>query len=185
MRVAYADPPYPGMSGLYKDHPDYAGEVDHAELIGQLLDFDGWAFSTHVPGLELCQGILRGHGLIVNQDYRLCSWVKPFAAFKRNVKVAYAWEPVFVKAARRPEPNRIPGVVLRDFVAESITMKRGLAGAKPEAFCLWLFELLGLDPGDSFVDLFPGSGAVTDALVVWKRLLANEPEPDSLLAEAV
>ena len=29
MRIAYADPQYPGFSQLYEDHPDYAGEVDH------------------------------------------------------------------------------------------------------------------------------------------------------------
>lgn len=32
MRIAYADPPYPGQSKLYRNHPDYAGEVDHAAL---------------------------------------------------------------------------------------------------------------------------------------------------------
>lgn len=31
-----------------------------------------------------------------------CSWVKGFAAFKRNVPVAYAWEPVIIKPARKP-----------------------------------------------------------------------------------
>ena len=33
---------------------------------------------------------------------RVMAWVKGFAAFKRNVSVAYAWEPVIVKAARKP-----------------------------------------------------------------------------------
>ena len=43
MRIGYADPPYIGCAHLYKDHPDYAGEVDHAELIARLeRDFDGW-----------------------------------------------------------------------------------------------------------------------------------------------
>jgi hypothetical protein len=32
LRLAYADPPYPGKARLYQDHPDYGGEVDHAEL---------------------------------------------------------------------------------------------------------------------------------------------------------
>lgn len=27
--VAYADPPYPGKAWLYRDHPDYGGEVNH------------------------------------------------------------------------------------------------------------------------------------------------------------
>lgn len=35
LRVAYADPPYPGCAKLYKDHADYGGEVDHKALIEQ------------------------------------------------------------------------------------------------------------------------------------------------------
>jgi len=33
MKVAYADPPYPGCAHLYRDHPDYAGE-EYAALRG-------------------------------------------------------------------------------------------------------------------------------------------------------
>jgi site-specific DNA-methyltransferase (adenine-specific) len=54
LKVAYADPPYPGQSKRhYGDHVDYAGEVDHADLIATLeRDFpDGWALSTSVPAL--------------------------------------------------------------------------------------------------------------------------------------
>jgi hypothetical protein len=29
-RLAYADPPYLGKAWLYRDHPDYGGEVDHS-----------------------------------------------------------------------------------------------------------------------------------------------------------
>jgi hypothetical protein len=36
-------------------------------------------------------------------------------------------------------------------------------GAKPAAFCWWLFDLLGALPGDDLVDLFPGSGGVARA----------------------
>lgn len=43
MRIGYADPPYIGCAHLYRDHPDYAGEVDHAQLIARLeAEFDGW-----------------------------------------------------------------------------------------------------------------------------------------------
>ena len=43
MKIAYADPPYIGCAHLYRDHPDYAGEVDHARLIERLeRDYDGW-----------------------------------------------------------------------------------------------------------------------------------------------
>ena len=47
MKLAYADPPYPGRAHLYKDHPDYAGEVDHERLVNDLVaNYDGWALST-------------------------------------------------------------------------------------------------------------------------------------------
>ena len=173
MIVAYADPPYPGCADKYKDHPDYGGEVDHEELIGRLLGYDGWALSTHVSGLFLCQQILAELGLEVNKNYRVGVWVKPFAAYKRNVKWAYTWEPVLLKPARPPEPNRIEGIVSRDHIAENITMKRGLTGAKPERVCWWLFEALGLEPDDHFIDLFPGTGAVTAAWSTWRRQLAE------------
>lgn len=55
---------------------------------------------------------------------------------------------------------------VRDWVSVGITLQRGLSGVKPEAFCFWLFEVLGMERGDDLVDLFPGSGAVTQA---WER----------------
>ena len=51
LRLAYADPPYPGRASLYRDHPDYAGEVDHAALLAQLAGYDGWALSTSAEAL--------------------------------------------------------------------------------------------------------------------------------------
>lgn len=52
MRIAYADPPYPGCAHLYREHPDFAGEVDHAELLERLRDFDGWVLHTSAPALR-------------------------------------------------------------------------------------------------------------------------------------
>lgn len=160
MRIAYADPPYPGQSKKhYGDHPDYAGEVDHAELVERLVrDYDGWVLHTSSPALRdvlpLCP-----------PDARVMAWVKPFAAFKRNVPVAYAWEPVIVKAARKPVVS--DRMTFRDFISEPITMQRGLAGAKPEAVCRWCFEVVGAERDDELHDLFPGSGAVARAWVAW------------------
>lgn len=102
------------------------------------------------------------------------AWVKPFAAFKRNVSVAYAWEPVIVFAARKPVVSK--RLVMRDWVDCSITMKRGLTGAKPEKVCHWAFEMVGARPEDELVDLYPGTGAVTKAWGTWqaKLLLPKE-----------
>lgn len=173
LRMAYADPPYIGQSHRhYRDHPDYAGEVDHLQLIGRLLREypDGWALSLSSPSIFRCLAMCEGHGLkTMDGDIRVMAWVKPFAAFKRNVRVAYAWEPVIVKPARRLE-GAIP---TRDYIAEPITMKRGLTGAKPEAVCHWLFAVMGLRPGsgDEMHDLFPGSGAVARAWETFNQQL--------------
>ena len=159
MRLAYADPPYPGQSKKhYGDHQDYAGEVDHGALIAHLREYDGWVLHTSSVALRdvlpLCP-----------PEARVMAWVKPFAAFKRNVSVAYAWEPVIVMAARKPVVSG--RLVMRDYIAEPITMKRGLSGAKPDAVCRWCFEVMGADRDDELDDLFPGTGAVRRAWDVW------------------
>lgn len=160
LKVAYADPPYPGCAHLYKNHPDFAGEVDHVTLVAKLETYDGWLLHTSSQALRdvlpLCP-----------KSARVMAWVKPFAAFKRNVSVAFAWEPVIVKACRKPIVRG--RIVMRDWIAASSTLKKGLAGAKPLDVCLWAFEVLGLEPDDELDDLFPGTGAVTVAWEAWRR----------------
>lgn len=162
MRIAYADPPYIGCAHLYKDHKDYAGEVDHEKLIAYLSnDYDGFVLHCSSPSLS---EILR----YTPEDCRIMAWVKPFAAFKKNVPVAYAWEPIIVRAARRPIVSK--RLVMRDWIDCPITMKKGLTGAKPEKVCWWLFEMVAATPLDELVDLFPGTGAVTKSWESWKKL---------------
>ena len=170
MRIGYADPPYPGCAHLYKHHPDYAGEVDHRQLVERLQsEFDAWVLHTHVAGLRMME---REH-ILPDSGVRICQWFKPFAAFKPNVKIAYAYEPVIIKPARTPiVPSK---EVSRDWieqpdevVRQNITMKKGLTGVKPERVCHWIFQVMGLRPGDDLVDMFPGSGAVQRAWESWK-----------------
>jgi hypothetical protein len=151
MRIAYADPPYPGCSHYYKDHPDYAGEVDHQMLLERLATYDGWVLHTSSVALPEPAPMLP-------KGARIMAWVKPFAAFKRNVSVAYAWEPVIVQAARKPV---VTGrVVMRDFISCPIALRKGLCGAKPPAVIRWAFEVVGAEPGDELDDMFPGTGIV-------------------------
>ncbi|MDR6691498.1 hypothetical protein J2X55_002421 [Microbacterium sp. 1154] len=42
-----------------------------------------------------------------------------------------------------------------------------VTGAKPAAFCRWVFDLLGAEPQDEFSDLFAGSGGVARAWEVF------------------
>ena len=161
MRIAYADPPYPGCAKLYQDQPSFGGEVDHTALITRLeADFDGWVLHTNATPSTI--GLLAP---LLPAGARWMAWVKGFAAFKRNVSVAYAWEPVIVKPARKPVVSK--RLVMRDWVECSVTLKRGLTGTKPEKVCHWAFEMVGARPDDELTDLFPGTGAVTRAWKSW------------------
>ena len=159
MRVAYADPPYIGCAHFYPAKE----EVDHERLIERLNDefTDGWALSLHAPSLRVILPMCP-------EDVRVMAWVKPWASFKPSQRVAYAWEPVIVRGGRKKEGKE---ETERDWVSANITMQRGMVGAKPEQFCFWLFRVLGLSAGDEFVDLFPGSGAVTRAWDRWRNRL--------------
>jgi hypothetical protein len=162
VRIAYADPPNPGQSRKhYEDHKDYAGEVDHAALIERLRTYDGWILHSSATAMREI--------ITMVPEARVGVWVKPFAAFKRNVPVAYTWEPVYVVAARKPV---VGGVMapLRDHISEPITMKRGLAGAKPERVVWWCLEMAGYVVGDTVEDLFPGTGAVTRAVETYNAI---------------
>jgi len=153
LRFAYADPPYVGCSHFY-DHPDSARwntPPAHIFLMRDMeQDYDGWALSCSAPSLAQ----LLPHA---PHGTRVGAWVKPFAAFKRNVRVAYTWEPVLW---HRIAPRRDGDPVGRDHLSEPITLRRGLVGAKPDRFGAWLAVLLGWQPGDDLVDVFPGTGAV-------------------------
>ena len=174
MRLAYADPPYIGCARLYKDHADYAGEVDMQALVQRLESgFDGWVL--HASATAESMAVLAP--LALRSGARWMAWTKGFAAFKRNVSVAYAWEPVLVKPARKPVVSK--RLVMRDWIQESITLKRGLTGAKPEAVCHWAFEMLGARPEDDLHDMFPGTGAVSRAWETWQRKFALPPDPEA------
>lgn len=183
MRFAYADPPYLGCCKLYDHyHPDgrcWDDVETHRLLIERLCDEypDGWAMSASSPSqralLPLCP-----------DDVRVAPWVKPFASFKPNVNPAFTWEPVIFRGGRkhdRYDPTVKDHFILEDsaltqllkemldptlVVVESITLKKGLTGAKPEKFCFKVFDLLGMEPEDEIADLFPGTGIVTQA---WER----------------
>ena len=161
MRFAYADPPYIGQAKKHYSHDPRCAEVDHAALVEKLNGYDAWALSLSSPSLRMILPLCP-------EDVRVMAWVKPFASFKPNVNPAYAWEPVIVRGGRkrgRDEPTA------RDWVSCNITLKKGLSGAKPEAFCFWLFTVLGMQPGDEFDDIFPGTGGVSRAWEAYQRQL--------------
>lgn len=158
MRVAYADPPYPGLAHLYADHPDFAGEVDHAELIGRLTEgFDAWALHTSV-------GALRELLPLTPADTRTLAWVKGWASWKPNISPAYAWEPILISGHRRVDEAR----KVRDWIACHPVTGADFVGAKPPGVIEYVFQALGLEPDDELADLYPGTGAVGRTWDEWR-----------------
>lgn len=159
MRMAYADPPYFGCGKHYAAHHPNALDWDrietHKALIDRLMDEfrDGWAMSLSSTSLHVLLPLCP-------TDVRISAWVKPFAVFKPNVNPAYAWEPVIWRGGR---PRTREQDTARDWVAANITLQRGLVGAKPRDFCVWVLQLLNVEKGDEFVDLFPGTSAMQAA----------------------
>jgi hypothetical protein len=156
----------------YEQHPDYAGEVDHEELLTRLVsEFpDGWALSCSVPSLPALLRLLGG------EPVRILAWCKSFAAWKRHVYPAHAWEPILLWGGRNLSGAR---QTPRDYLVAPMTLRQGVAGAKPLEFCYWLFDCLGCLPGDELEDLYPGSGAVAHAWASWcaQAPLAYPSEP--------
>ena len=167
MKFAYADPPYYGCCRLYAHHhPDglcWDDVATHEQLIARLTGeyADGWAMSCSTPSLR---AILP----LCPPETRVAAWVKPFCVFKKGVRPAYAWEPVLFAGGRnKNHPPPLKGgeqTTPKDYLAEPITLRRGLTGAKPPKFCRWVLDLLGYDDTlDILDDLFPGTG-VMDAV---------------------
>jgi len=175
VRIAYADPPYIGCAAKLYGDPTYDDPAEHIRLMRNMdRDYDAWALSLHEPSLRV---LLPASP----EGVRVAVWVKPFASFKPGVDPAYTWEPVIYRTARRASKDQ---PTVRDHHSANITLRRGLAGAKPESFCLWLFALLGATPSDEFVDIFPGTGGV---MLAWQKFcglgeVTEQQSFDALLA---
>lgn len=131
-RFADTDPPYPGKAGYYLERQ----EVDHASLIDQLVDGwpDGWALSTSAAALR--------------DVLPMCPALS-------------AWEPLIVYRGRPLQTGRVQDVIDHlDYRGRYDAMPGALIGMKPPELAVWMFSLLGAEPGDALDDLFPGSGVI-------------------------
>lgn len=170
-RYAYADPPYPGQAkALYGDHPDYAGEVDYANLIVRLeTDYpDGWALSTSAVSLQYVLSLCP-------PGARVGAWYKTNSPPIRTTgRWIWTWEPVIVVGGRTDSPYRV-----RDGLACGVTGRghKDIPGQKPDDLIRWVIGLLGAQPGDTIDDLFPGSGAVSRVVDAWERQQVLDLQP--------
>lgn len=178
-RFAYADPPYPGLSAkYYRDEPSFAGEVDHQELVARLSEpgrYYGWALSTSARALRMVLPLCP-------PEARVCAWVKPIGVPTASAGIHNNWEPLIVVGGRQRPPGRADW--LR---AQPARFEGELPGRKPSEFIAWMFDLLGMAPGDALDDLFPGTGIVGRAwaslsvgaaqLPLWSTPATEAPGP--------
>ncbi|HMJ10537.1 MAG TPA: hypothetical protein VK524_03975 [Polyangiaceae bacterium] len=157
-RLAYGDPPYPGLARrYYQGEPNYAGEVDHEALIAKLVQYDGWALSTSSKGLRYVLPLCP-------PEVRVASWVKPDGVSSKTRGAHSKWEPILYVPARLRRPG------FRDWLSAKAARGNGtLPGRKPLKFCAFLFQLLGASPDDELDDLFPGTGIVSAAFREFRR----------------
>ncbi len=178
MKFAYADPPYIGCARrFYKNQPDYAGEVDHKELLDRLHnDYpDGWALSASMTSLwDIIPVIPK------ERKCRIAAWCKPFGQMGALGWPQYCWEPViFCGGRRRPRTggsiadfiisNGFYAVIGHRGASRNTARRVNFPGAKPDEFCYWIFELLNMKPGDELADLFPGTGRVARAWETYQK----------------
>jgi len=166
MRIAYADPPYPGYAHLYPEKT----EVDHAKLIARLCEYDGWALSTNENTL---QDVLA----LCPAGVRILAWCKnnapPF--YKHPTP---AWEPVLCVPARPSLPKaRVRNYFISPVPSGFVNRGAILIGQKSKPFCEWVIRCLGASPSDTLDDLFPGTGVMTQTWEAWRSAPALWEQP--------
>lgn len=183
MRLAIADPPYLGRAALWyggkgrskqgtlgracgrgtldvEFHPNAAhwdNPVEHVALMTSLAaTYDGWAVAASGKTLAPLLGVADNLGA------RLAIW-HVTNAIPDGCRVRNTWEAVLY---RIPDGRRAVGTGQRipDLLSAPHPMS-GFVGSKPAAWTSWVLDLLGYDPTvDEVDDIFPGSGAVTNAV---------------------
>ena len=156
--MAYADPPYPGLSRKYYQHEStYQGEVDHTALLSRLATYDGWALSTS-------RRAVRDLLPICPPEAILCPFIKnhhqPVSRGPGNIH-----EYVIVVPGRWRQPGP------PDALVGGVPRQEGgyLMGRKSVYFVKWVFELLGAAPQDQLDDFFPGTGIVGRCWAEFRR----------------
>lgn len=190
MRFAYADPPYLGRAEYYRAHHPEAmtwnDPATHRALIERLqAEYpDGWAMSMSERSLRVILPMCP-------PEARIAAWISDRPRFAgKAVPVRKHFEPVvffgghpYADTGNRAadfivtKQERLPaGQARYEMSKTDLRSGRTFVGRKPQAFSLWILDLLGWVPGDTIDDLFPGSGAVTAA---WNARFCKTLAPSS------
>jgi len=181
LRFCIADPPYLGRAvrwygaggcgdghgyGQADNHPDAVDWDDpkrHQQLVVDLdRDFDGWAIAMTVHSLSTYLQVVETDS---RSGIRVAVWHKP-NALTSGARVSNRWEPVLLRIPKSRRGRNV-GNSCND-VFRSSSARNGFRGAKPHGWTEWILEMLGVQPHDEVVDMFHGSGAVSESLAVLK-----------------
>jgi hypothetical protein len=154
MKFAYADPPYFGQGAKRYGHSEWDHQQTHLDLVKHLIEDypDGWVLSCNPANL-----VWLLPDCPVNA--RVAPWVKTFHQIHQTA-VQYAWEPVIFCGGRKGAVKPM----VRDWHQANATRQKGLVGAKPHSFNLWVLQLLNFQSGDVLDDLYPGTGGMSLAI---------------------
>jgi hypothetical protein len=137
-------------------------------LLEEIRGLDGYALSTSAEALPRVLGEARDAGI----PFRVASWFRGFRPTRSRFPLE-SWEPVLYVPARRIVLEAPPLDSLVYALRVRKTEPARVMGAKPAPFWGWIFRLLAARPGDTFLDLFPGTGAGARA---W-RILEEKGRP--------
>ena len=194
MKLAIADPPYLGRASTwygssirksqldaihggtakinYKPadyHPDahlWDDIETHRDLIKRLeSDYDGFALCLAHDNL---QDLLPLFSIKV----KVCVWYKWTLPSRSCISNTY--EPVIIKVPEQRKGAR-KGLTTPDVMTYQKREGLGFAGRKPEAFTHWVLDLLQYESGHDVVDLFNGSGAVSESIDSYVKSKATRP----------
>jgi hypothetical protein len=177
LKFAIADPPYLGRAerwygetgcgiarghGRADQHPEahiWDDPQSHIDLVHRLnRDYHGWAIAMSVNSLSVYLSAVETDS---RNGIRVCVWHKP-SAVTSGSRITNHWEPVLINVPKERRSWK-SGNKCSD-VFSCNPNRRGFIGSKPHAWTFWILELLGVQEGDSVDDLFPGSGAVAEAM---------------------
>lgn len=164
---ALLDPPYLGKARRFYAADPNCREVNHRVLVGTALERGFMGF-----GLACSEASLRTVLPLCPEGSRVIPWVKPNGVRAQSFGLHNCWEALIIVGGRVCRPG------IQDWLCAKPARGGGeLMGRKPLAWCAKLFDALGMLPGDTFEDWFPGTGVVSRA---WEYLTRKRLHQEEL-----
>ena len=177
MKFAIADPPYLGRAhrwygvggrakggglGRADSHPEaykWDHPAMHLKLAAELLlDYDGFALACTPHSLSTYLSVIPTHS---ENGIKLLSWIKP-GSMPTGSRITPSWEAVIIRIPKERKARAV-GKQMVDYLICSAP-RSGYAGSKPAEWTDWVLNAMGVEAGDTVVDLFVGSGKVSKVL---------------------